>query len=400
LLVSSLCLVACGGSSFTQAGNDAGLIILDSGVINITDPAVDAGSDAGTDAGTDAGVFDGGVFDAGFSIDPMTPISFGLPAFASNNSSNAVAANANGTNPQVCWASASLPGWVAYDLSTVPLAQRHEVLAAWYSLHVGDYVTPTAFVADEDAPVDYTLELNTATGGASPPTTGWTAAETVVANDRSGRMFTLDLNGANWIRMNVSRGSNPATVCLNLDVYTAPAGGTDSWLFLGDSITHNSMVRAFSDLPSRVHAAQPDRWPAILEGAIGGTRTVDALVTFDNVLKNFPGRFVVLAYGTNDDATNFQMEPLVQKVIALGKTPVVPHMPWAPDAAHQATAAVVNPIIDGLYLKYPQILKGPDLYGFFSTHQSDIPVNDIHPNAVGQADLRAQWAITIESVGQ
>jgi hypothetical protein len=94
------------------------------------------------------------------------------------------------------------------------------------------------------------------------------------------------------------------------------------------------------------------------------------------------------------------METLVQKVIAHGKTPVIPFMPWAPDTQHQQNAAIINPIINGLYGKYPQILKGPDLFAFFSTHQSDIPAGDIHPNALGQADLRAQWALTIESVGQ
>jgi hypothetical protein len=397
-LVLPMCLgmLACGGSSFTQSNNDGGTLPTDGGVTN--------NGDAGSDAGTDAG--DAGLFDGGLPIDAMPPVSFGKPASASS-STNSTAATANSFSSQptstvagTCWISASLPATIAYDLSSVASANRQAMLAAWYSLHVPDYIT-SGFVAADDVPIDYTIELNIAAGGGAAPSTGWTVVETVTNNDRSGRMFTLNMNGTNWIRMNISRGSSSNNACINMDIYSAPAGGTDSWLFLGDSITHITMVRAFSDLPGLVHAAQPDRWPAILEGAVGGTNTVTTQPTFDAQLANFPGRFVVLAFGTNDDPNNFQMEALVLKVLAVGKTPVIPLMPWAPDTTHQTNATqFINPAIQALYTKYPQIIKGPDLYSFFSTHQSDIPAGDIHPNTQGQEDLRGQWAITIESVGQ
>jgi hypothetical protein len=293
-----------------------------------------------------------------------------------------------------------MPAWVVYDLSAVPAAQRHQALAAWYALHVPDYIPPSGLQTGQYAPVDYTIEVNAATGGGSPPVTGWGQKISVAGNARSGAMHVFDLGGANWLRMSFTRSSDPGNVGVNLDVYSAAQGPVDAWLFLGDSITHISLPRAFSDLPSLVHALKADHWPAVIEAAIGGTRTVDAVAAFDNTAKDFPGKFVVLAYGTNDAADNYQMETLVQKVIALGKTPVVPHMPWSDRSDIQAKGPIINAAIDALYTKYPQILRGPDLWAFFKANPGYIPSGDVHPNDQGKEALRRQWAALMASVYQ
>jgi len=58
----------------------------------------------------------------------------------------------------------------------------------------------------------------------------------------------------------------------------------------------------------------------------------------------------------------------------------------------------INAQIDALYVKYPQILKGPDLWAAFLDRTDLIPMGDVHPNSAGQVVLRQQWANTMAAV--
>jgi hypothetical protein len=205
------------------------------------------------------------------------------------------------------------------------------------------------------------------------------------------------LNGANWVRMSITRSSDPNGVPdIDIDIYSAPAGATDSWLFMGDSITYMTMTYAFSDLPSLVHGARADRWPAVIDGALGGTNTTTAMSIIDQTMNGFPGRYVVLAYGTNDHPAELHMEELVEHVIAAGKIPVVPHVPWS--TAKLQEGPLENQAIDALYEKYPAILRGPDLWAFFDNRTDWIAPGDVHPNDAGREALRGQWAKTMAAV--
>jgi hypothetical protein len=322
---------------------------------------------------------------------PMPIISQDVPAFASSSTANSTPAKAQDLDPKSSWTSTTIPAWISYDLSSVPAADREQVLIAWYTGATLDFINAMPN-AGQHLPIDYTLELNKAAGGGEPPSDGWEVIETVTGNDRNTRQRLVELGGANWIRMNVTKSSNPNEVGLDLDVHSAPDGATDSWLFMGDSITFMSTSYLFSDLPARVHDLAADRYPAIIPGAIGGTNTNTALLALDATMANFPGRFVTLNYGTNDHPNDYHMKELVERVIAAGKAPVVPHMPWAPDATRQKEAQEINAVIDGLYETYPEIYRGPDLYTVFEDRTDWIPTGDIHPNDAGQAELRKQWA--------
>lgn len=347
---------------------------------------------AAIDAGIDAGS------DAGFTTEAMPLVSQGVPAFASSISGGHGPSQANDNNPGTSWEAARMPGWIAYDISGVPVIQRQQVLIAWYALHALDYIR-TAPQAFEEMPIDYTLEENAAAGGASaPPASGWTSLIAVMGNTRSSRQHLVSLNGANWLRMSVTRSSDPNLLALDLDVHSAPAGATDDWLFMGDSITFISLPRYASDLPALLHAARPAYYPAIIDAAIGGTNTATALTVIDDTMSAFPGRFVALAYGTNDDPNNFLMEDLVRKVIAAGKIPVIPHMPWSDTTGVQQKGPGLNAVIDALYGKYPTIVRGPDLWAFFTNRTDLIPSGDVHPNSQGQEELRKQWALAIARV--
>jgi hypothetical protein len=323
------------------------------------------GSDAGSDTATGTGT-------------AMPLISRDVPAFAANGDPAA----ANDDAPNSAWGSA-LPASIAYDLSATPESERQQVLVAWYAIHAPCYIDEGA---SGERPIAYTLETNMAPGGGEAPTSGWNAALTISDNRYCGRHHLLELGGANWLRMNVTEGTD-ASVSLELDVYSAPNGAADSWLFMGDSITYMTMTHAFSNLSNLVNATRPDHFPATIDAALGGTNTFTAKDVIEDTLKDFPGRYVVLAYGTNDHANDFHMEELVQKVTAAGKTPVVPHMPWSPGSPE---GEAINALIDELYANHPEIVKGPDLWKVFENKPELMP--DIHPNDAGQEELRKAWA--------
>ncbi|MEO6996416.1 MAG: GDSL-type esterase/lipase family protein [Lacunisphaera sp.] len=294
------------------------------------------------------------------------------------------------------WVSNSIPAWIAYDLSSVPVNQRQQVFIAWYANWALGYINPSP-TPDLHIPVDYTIEINPAAGGGnSAPTTGWQTVVTVTGNNRGTRQHLVNLAGANWVRLRVTASSNPNDVALDFDVHSAPDGASDSWLFMGDSIT-GDMAYIFSNVPSLVHGIAPARWPAIAPASIGGSNAWSANDVIDDTLSLFPGRFVTLNYGTNGGSDGFTqaMEILVQKVLAAGKIPVIPHMPWSDIPDQLAKAPSINAQIDALCAKYPAIRRGPDLYTAFLGHPEWIPSGDVHPNDAGAQEYRRQWALAM-----
>jgi hypothetical protein len=323
----------------------------------------------------------------------------GVPAFASSSQNYQTAPSAaDDDNPLSAWSPSSLPAWIAYDLSSVPSSERHTALVSWNALHAGSYLNTTA-PSGAGMPTDYTIETNTAPGGTSTaPADGWVQVASVHQNLRNTVQTPIDLNGANWVRMSITGSSDPNSVAIDLDVFATPNGASDSWLFMGDSITYITLGYAFSDLAQLVHQARADRWPAVINAAIGGTNTQTASAAIDSTMAGFPGRYVVLAYGTNDNPAMFMMETLVQKVLAAGKIPVVPLIPWSSSPTIQTNGPAINQAIQALYAKYPQIVHGPDLWTAFSNRTDLIPAGDLHPNSAGQEYLRQQWATVMAAI--
>jgi GDSL-like Lipase/Acylhydrolase family len=324
----------------------------------------------------------------------MPLLSRTVPAHASNASGGNVASNAQDASNTSTWSSSSLPAWLAYDLSSVAVGSRQRALIAIYAERSNDYDNTGQIGAWQQMPLDYVIETNGAPGGGAPPAGGWTPLVTVNDNVLAAPQHLVELGGASWVRVRVTRASDPATVSLDVDVYSAPNGGTDSWLFLGDSITSMTFQRLFQDrsVAQRVNDRDPSRWPAQIGGGLGGTNSGTALGIIDARLAAFPGRYVVLAYGTNDgDATSYRtnMTTLVNKIIAAGKTPVIPTVPWT---STRNTTIALNAVIADLYAAYPQVLRGPDLYGLTEGRTDYIPSGDVHPTDTGRAAIVAAYA--------
>jgi lysophospholipase L1-like esterase len=359
-----------------------------------------------------------GVTEAQGALAPMPVISFGVPAHASSGD----ARQANDRSYDTQWRSTEItspsdPSWLAYDLSTVPPDLRGQVDVVWYNGNgtYNEYDTYAQAGGTYNQPRDYTIEGNAAPGGAVP-TSGWVPLVTVAGNTYVSREHRVNLTGYNWIRIKVTAVNGSPfnfNTAINMDVHDASRGATDSWLFLGDSITAFAMrndgagidARSFSEL---VNAARPAYYPAAQGAGEGGWNSGTALhaaspdgqgTLFDHWLSTFPGTYVCLSYGTNDgtdgsgDATGTydNFVTMIKKVTAAGKIPCIPHVPWAQDEPHQKNAQLINAKIDEIYREYPQVVKGPDLYSILA-NQANLYQDGLHPNPQGREAYRQAWA--------
>jgi lysophospholipase L1-like esterase len=360
----------------------------------------------------------------GSTVAPMPVISRGKPAFSNDECNGTYPAhNANDGDFETRWiacespASGGNPKWLAYDLSTVPARDRASVVVAWFNDPITSEYDHTLTGGPGYNNVGaFSIQVNSAAGGTGAPATGWTTVQSISANTFNSRQARIDMSGANWVRLRAtaSDGSDGNEgIALNLDVHTAAAGVTDDWIFYGDSITQDGMhhdtrtaesggtVRSFSD---EVHALAPDHFPLFQNGGVGGLRSEDGAAHIDEWLALFPGRFVTLDFGTNDanagagDNTIVQpfhdnMEAMVEKVVAAGKTPIIPTIPWGATPELRANVPVLNDEIRRLREQNPEIVAGPDLYALYEANRQLIGPDGVHPTwDHGYAALRQAWA--------
>jgi hypothetical protein len=352
----------------------------------------------------------------GLPIAPMPVIDHGLPAYGTN----AVYGPSGGNSGTYGSAyRCSPPCSLMIDLSSVPAAERQQDLVSWYddSTH---YYAGAISNPYYNEPRDYTIDANSSPGGGAPPTIGWTTLTSITGNFYSAREHDVNLVGANWIRMNVtavngSAGNTDAS--FDLDVNDALQGISDTWLFLGDSITDAAMGHYQpSNFMQQVQAAYPGYFPSEINGGIGGwvssspvgTDPTTGKVYMDEFLSSFPGHFVALDYGTNDanlggtNPANFSrsMTQLINKTLAAGKIPVVPRsIPWGCTAHIQANGSTVNASLQNLLKQFPQALPGPDFWAYFSANRSEIGGDCIHPTPTGDVDYRKLWFQALQADG-
>lgn len=354
---------------------------------------------------------------------PMHLISRDVPAYTNDDFFGAFpAAHANnsvygGTNYWRC-ATAPVGGtdsgtltspvYLAYDLSGVPSTQRINMLCVWYNDPVTDVYNPSLIGQNYfNIPSDYTIENNAAVGG-SYPAAGWSVLLTVSSNPYHSRQHQVNIAQANWIRINVTGVTGSAlnnNVAINMDVFDAQASFDDTWLFLGDSITQRGLdhddINLGPILAQQINTLIPTNLPTTENGGIGGYSAADAASNIATWLAITPAHYIALNYGTNDAnsggilVTNFQanMTTCINAIIAAGKIPVIPKIPWGNTAGLLANVPTLNAIIDTLYITYPSIVHGPDLYTYFNANQSLIGGDGIHPtDPAGYTAYRQQWA--------
>jgi lysophospholipase L1-like esterase len=340
-------------------------------------------------------------------------ISRGQPVFASSGP----AADATDDDGESAWRPDSADdAWLALDLSAVPAAQRKHVVLAWFASPDDGYSVASAqgtCPAWSGRPYlsDYVIEVNAAGPGAVPGS-GWRTVATVQDNRRLAGQHAIDLTKAPWVRI---RGSGPNGVAINVEAVSTDAAGSAGWLFVGDSITsryagHQPVTEPSGAVLQSISALVSQRtggraWPVAENAGRSCAKAGDAVAWIDPMLDSFPGRYVALNFGTNDtwggegDPDTFKetMAAVVAKVVAHGKIPVVPTIPWPnTGGTWQAAVEAHNVGIRQLYREHPEVLAGPDLYVITKDRAELYDASgDVHPNEQGAAVMRRAWADTV-----
>jgi chitodextrinase/lysophospholipase L1-like esterase len=343
---------------------------------------------------------------SGGAIAAMPIISRGKPAFASTN--NASANLANDSDYTTTW-SGSQPGWIAYDLSSVPSSQRQQVAVAWHTGTGNRYDNAIFPEPKFSIPGPYVIESNAAPSASSAPTTGWVILYTSPdPQNYSQNQHSVNLAGANWIRfrstaVNINNSSGSTGISFNLDVHDAHLGVQDSWIFYGDSITQFAWDSG--SYGSLINAAKPQYFPAATNAGFTFAHAYDATPAMSRWLALFPGKYVGLAFGTNDAGgstpVNFynDMKNLADQVLAAGKVPIIPTIPWDTNSTHASQINALNAQITQLISDYTgRIVSGPDLWTAFLNKPNLFQSGGLHPNAAGNVVYRQEWANKMQTV--
>ncbi len=297
------------------------------------------------------------------------------------------------------------PDYLAYDLSGVSDTERANVMLAWYNA-TGQY-DPSILNggSTNGVPSSYTIEVNAAPGGTYPED-GWVIAETVEGNTLHSRQHKISMEGYNWVRMNITEADGKAggSISLQMDVHSIAEEPADSWIFFGDSITAGGMMNCYgSPFAELVNAIDSRYYPIQENGGIGGIFSTDGRNSIDRWLSTFPGEYVSIAYGTNDtwgNQTGAQKYYentvyMIEAVLAQGKTPILPTIPYATESGVNTYLDDYNAMVHKIYEEYPDVVKGPDFYTFLKENPEHLSSDGVHPSSEGYAAMRQLWAETM-----
>ena len=328
------------------------------------------------------------------SVIPNPVISRGLDAYSK-------AGNASAANNEQYWDgwSCQSPDYIAYDMSKVEVSKRNKVILAWYGNPYSPYTALNS--SGNSIPTNYKIQVNKSSGGIYP-TDDWVTLLDVKDNIYHSRQHLVDMKDYNWIRMYIE-DANSSGININLDIHDCSNGVDDSWIFYGDSITQGGMVVAFDTFAQRINAMDNKYFPAAENGGIGGILSKDGKDNIDKWISIFPGKYCIVAYGTNDcwgNQTGTQKyyentEYMINAIISAGKIPVVPTIPYSTNTGVQPNVKPYNDMIRKLYEEYPQIIKGPDFEAFFKENIVFLSSDGVHPSTEGYAEMRRLWAETM-----
>jgi acyl-CoA thioesterase-1 len=291
------------------------------------------------------------------------------------------------------------PAWAAIDVGVGP----GRVLVNWsasgsYNYEETDYGSPGA----------YRIETS---GDSTDGTNGsWRKAAEVLAVTTHGQAHVVDFAGQRWVKLVVTRtpDASPNGVQISeLDVHDVTDGASDSWIFVGDSITALAFNRAPAHQPSFaawVNRRRPEYFPAIIDGGTGGDKSDQGAAHIGDWLARNPDvHFWAIMYGTNDaagnssDTTQFRrnMQTIVDRVRQAGRVPLLADIPYASDDQHGNIPAF-NRVIDELRVTN-SLPAGPDLYKWFAAHPDELH-DGIHPTDQGVLSVNRLWAEAVAAL--
>jgi lysophospholipase L1-like esterase len=234
----------------------------------------------------------------------------------------------------------------------------------------------------------------------------------VEENTVRSRGHTFPFAGKSWVRLLMTalpEGAERATID-EIAIHDVSSSGdarpSDTWFFMGDSITQGGLQREFgaNSVDRLVHEGLPDYYPAVINGGIGGELTYQGNGHLDAWLEANPDfEHVGILYGTNDswgnklpDATGFraELEELVQRLLDAGRVPFVGTIPFS-GTAHD-TLPEWNAVIESVVAD-KGLPCGPDFYTWFRDHPEDLSSDLVHPNTAGYRSMNQIWAETMQA---
>jgi lysophospholipase L1-like esterase len=222
------------------------------------------------------------------------------------------------------------------------------------------------------------------------------------------RAHSFDFTGQRWVKLVVTRAPEVSPNGVQIEeiaLYDASTGVSDTWFFMGDSITAFAFGRPPSPEASfaeRIHARHPGHFPAVYNGGIGGEKSDEGVAHVEEWLARNPdARFWAIGYGTNDaagdarDTSRFKrnMQTIIEKVRAAGRVPIVATIPFASDGQH-AHVTRFNEAIEELQHENG-LPRGPDLYAWFFAHPDQLR-DGLHPDDKGIEAINRLWAEAVD----
>ncbi|MBO6075751.1 MAG: hypothetical protein J6P15_01285 [Fibrobacter sp.] len=231
----------------------------------------------------------------------------------------------------------------------------------------------------------------------------WEVAATIQNNPVMARGVTIDFAGKSWFKF-ASEGD--VGKILEIEAFDMSAGGTDTWFFMGTSISQMGIKQQDTDSTTAqlIHAKFPEYTPAMLRGGIGCINSTEVVEHLNEYLE-YAGnvKFWAIEMGTNDawgggdwnlNTYVSNMQTIIDSTKAHGITPVIARI-IATDSAKAGWQ--INPAfleaIDKL-VEDNDLPQGPDFYSYFKEHPELLASDGVHPNAEtkgGQA-MHHLWA--------
>ena len=230
----------------------------------------------------------------------------------------------------------------------------------------------------------------------------WEVAATIENNPVMARGVEIDFVGKSWFKF-VSEGD--VGQILEIEAFDMSAGGTDTWFFMGTSISQMGIKQQDTDSTTAqlIHARFPEYTPAMLRGGIGcinSTEVVEHLGEYLEYAGNV--KFWAIEMGTNDawggGDWNLQtyvdnMQTIIDSAKAHGIMPVIARI-IATDSSKAGWQ--INPAfldaVDKLVADN-NLPAGPDFFTYFREHPELLGSDGVHPNADGGGQaMHHLWA--------
>jgi lysophospholipase L1-like esterase len=296
------------------------------------------------------------------------------------------------------WRTGDFPATMALPVEPV----SGDLLLQWNSSGTSPYISPP------DAPT-YGLPASYTIATSADSTDGldgtWREVVRVTDNTARTRAHRFSFAGARWVRMTVTSAVpgplGNEFVIDEIDLHDASESTDDTVFFLGDSITAAAFARCPANQPSfaeLVRRAAPERFPAMIDGGVGGVNSGYGVSVVDDWLALNPDFHVwAIGYGTNDawqkvppSVFEANLQNLIDRIEDAGRVPVIARIPFAAEGPDDAHVRALNGVLDRVAARNG-LLPGPDLYAWFRTHRDELGPDGVHPTDAGTRSINRLW---------